>query len=67
MRSIERRYNRIVDKNPDLSSFICFVETVREQGFYKSSVRLWFDKLVDKQDYRRAEKEDILAWMFKLI
>ena len=67
MRSIERRYKRIVNKNPDLSSFICFVETVKGQGFYKSSVRSWFDKLVDKQDYRRAEKEDILEWMFKLI
>jgi len=67
MRSIERRYKRIVNKNPDLSSFICFVETVKGENFHRNSIRSWFNKLVDKQDYRRAEKEDILEWMFKLI
>ena len=61
MKSIERRFNNVAEKNPSWSSYICFAEAIREQGFSRQTIHRWFQKLVDKNDYAKSEKKEILA------
>lgn len=61
MKSLERRFNNIVKKNPLWSSYICFIEAVRGSGFSKQAVSRWFNKLVSKDDYAKADKRGILT------
>lgn len=49
--------------NPRLSSFTCFVKTISGRHLPLKEITSWFEKLVDKKDYRRAEKEELLTWM----
>lgn len=60
MKSLERRFNNIAEKNPYWSSHTCFAETVIYQRFSRSIIHRWFQKLVDKDDYARKEKRAVL-------
>ena len=51
MKSIERRFDELVKKNPYWSTYICFCEAIRNQKFSKKIISRWFYKLVDKDDY----------------
>ena len=66
MKSLERRFNNITEKNPRWSSYICFAEAVKERGFSEQTIHRWFQKLVDKNDYARSEKKEILAHLNSL-
>jgi len=66
MRSIERRFNKIQEKNPIWSSHTCFAEAIKEQGFSREMIHEWFNKLVDKDDYAKKEKKAVLAHLEKL-
>lgn len=64
MRNIERQFKRIIKNNPEVSSLLCFVRIIKGKNYHIDSVEMWFDKLVDKQDYRRGkEKEELLGWI----
>lgn len=60
MKSLERRYKNINTKNPYLSSYICFVESIRANNFSERIIRTWFNKLVGKDDYSAKEKRELL-------
>ncbi len=64
MKSIQRRFNDITNKNPHWSSYICFAEAIKEQGFGKESISIWFNKLVEKDDYDKKDKKDILTKLY---
>lgn len=66
MRSIQRRFLIEQDKNPLLSSLMNFSSAVRGQRFNKRSISDWFDKLVDKEDYDRKDKQDIIDFLESL-
>lgn len=66
MKSLERRFNNISKKNPNLSSYLCFVEAVRGQGFSKQTIHNWFSQLVDKEDYNKTEKRALLEHLTNL-
>lgn len=66
MKSLERRFNNISNKNPNLSSYLCFVEAVRGQGFSKQTIHNWFSQLVDKGDYNKTEKRALLEHLTNL-
>ncbi|HOX10364.1 MAG TPA: hypothetical protein P5323_00175 [Candidatus Moranbacteria bacterium] len=61
MKSLERRFKNITKKKPFWSSYVCFSEAVKGQGFNRQSIHRWFQRLVDKNDYTRKEKRAILA------
>lgn len=61
MKSLERRFKNIVDKNPFWSSLVCFTEAVKGQGFGRQTIHRWFQKLVEKEDYCLGDKKDVLA------
>lgn len=60
MRSIQRKFNKIVERNPLWSSYLCFAEAIRKRGFSSQTISRWFNKLVDKNDYDKKEKKGIV-------
>ena len=60
MKSIQRRFDDISSKNPHWSSYICFAEAIKRQKFNKESIQIWFNKLVDKNDYDKKDKKTLL-------
>ena len=66
MKSLERRFNNISFKNPNLSSLACFYHAVDSQDFNQQTVHRWFYKLVEKTDYQRSDLKAILAELDRL-
>lgn len=51
MRSIKASFLEVTDKNPDLSSFICFSKAIQGRKFTKRRISRSFNSLVKKDDY----------------
>ena len=66
MKSLQRQFNNITEKNPNWSSHTCFAEAIKGQGFSKQTIHRWFQKLVDPNDYAKSEKKEILAYLESL-
>jgi len=66
MRSIERKFNNIEERNPRWSSYLCFAETVKAHKFSRQMIHRWFQKLVEKSDYDRKDKKVILRHLENL-
>ena len=66
MKSLERRFNKISAKNPLWSSYVSFAEAVHYQNFTRQVIHRWFSKLVDKNDYVKCEKKEILSHLENL-
>jgi len=66
MRSIERRFKNIAEKNPLWSSYICFAEAIKGQKFTKPMISMWFSKLVEKDDYSKSDKNQLLKQLENL-
>ena len=55
----------IQDKNPGLSTYIIFAKTIRGREYSESYIAKWFNALVDKEDYDKADKDEILEYLYK--
>lgn len=66
MRSIKRRFNAEVKHRPFHSSYICFAEAVKRQGFSRRNIGIWFRKLVDKDDYQPSLENGLINHMCNL-
>jgi len=66
MKSLQRRFDNVTEKNPSLSSYTCFARTIKGQGFNRQTIHRWFQRLVDKEDYMRSEKRGVLAHLDNL-
>lgn len=66
MKSLERKFNNLAEKNPGLSSYICFAKAIKAQGFSKQTIHRWFLKLVDREDYDNKDKTIILEQLENL-
>jgi len=66
MRSIKRRFDNIVEKNPNWSSYLCFAETIKNRNFSKRIIRKHFNQLVEKDDYSMTEKREIINYLYQL-
>lgn len=60
MKSLERRFKNIAERNPYWSSYICFAEALRDGNFSRQTVHRWFYKLVSDDDYAKKEVKAIL-------
>lgn len=65
MKSIERRFNNLSQKNPGWSSYMCFACAVMGQHFDRDGLRRWFNKLVEKDDYM-PERKSTFDYLWKL-
>lgn len=64
MKSLEAKFKREEKKNPLWSSYTQFAEAIKNQTFTKRTVTHWFNELVDKEDYRKEDKQEILQDLF---
>jgi len=60
MKSLERRFNNISRLNPYWSSYICFTEAVKAQNFSYRTIASHFNSLVERDDYSKSEKRQLL-------
>lgn len=58
-------FNIIQDKNPGLSTLICFSKAVSKRGYDPIYITKWFKKLVDKEDYEHRDRDEVLKWLQK--
>jgi len=66
MKSIKRKFEKLSKQHPDWSTYTCFAEMVYTQFFNQKVISRWFNKLVDKDDYDKKDKNDILAFLGSL-
>jgi len=66
MRSVRRVFKRIKAENPYWSSLLCFAEAVRGRNFSRRTILRNFNSLVDKEDYARDEKKEIIEFLTEL-
>ena len=66
MKSLKRRFQKISDKNPMWSTYICFAETIKKQNFTRKSILYWFNKLVEKDDYDKKNKKELIDQLCEL-
>ena len=66
MRSLRRKFNNISEKKPYWSSYICFAEAVKNQGFNRRTINQWFNTLINKDDYDKNEKKELIRHLSKL-
>jgi hypothetical protein len=66
MRLLRRVFNKIRSENPYWSDYICFAEAVRGRNFSRKTIIRNFNSLVDKEDYIKSEKKEIIDFLVKL-
>lgn len=67
MKSIQRTFESIQERNPFWGSYVVFAETVKQTQPNYRILKNWFNKLVDKTDYSSSEKTQLLAHLKSLI
>jgi hypothetical protein len=58
-------FDVIQDKNPGLSTLICFSKAIAKRNYEPEYVTKWFKKLVDKEDYEHRDRDEVLVWLQK--
>jgi hypothetical protein len=66
MKSLERNFQKIAERNLPWSSYICFAAAVTKREFQRSVISRWFYKLVEKGDYERKDRKGLLAHLHDL-
>jgi hypothetical protein len=66
MKSLKRVFNKIRSENPYWSDYICFAEAVRGRNFSRKTIIRNFNSLVDKEDYVKSEKKEIIDFLVEL-
>jgi hypothetical protein len=66
MRSLQRRFSNIAMRNPYWSSYYCLAEAVKNQQFSRKIITKHFNNLVDKDDYDKVEKRNLINHLFSL-
>jgi hypothetical protein len=60
MKSIERRFKLVEEKNPFLGSYICFAQTIHGQNFSRPVISRWFNKIVEKGGYSKSDTRRLI-------
>lgn len=60
MKSLERRFKNIADRNPMKSSYICFAEAVKGQKFSRKTIMFWFKEMLNLVDYDKSDKRILI-------
>jgi hypothetical protein len=66
MKSLKRVFNKIRSENPYWSDYTCFAEAVRGRKFSKKTIIRNFNSLVDKENYEKNEKREIIEHLVEI-
>lgn len=61
--TIEAQFDKEM-QNDGVSTFTAFVRAVQGRGFDKNLIGRYFNKLVDKNDYCKADRDSLLEWLW---
>jgi len=51
--------------NPMWSDYTCFTEVIKDKKYLKRpTITKWFKKLVDPDDYAKADESEIMGFLF---
>jgi transposase-like protein len=59
-------FKRIEKQNPFLSSLVVFNLSIIEYRYPKDIINKFFDELVDRKDYARKDRDEILNHCYSL-
>lgn len=63
---LEQSFLTTKNNNPYWSSLICFNNAVIGKSYSKTEIGKTFNKVVEKGDYSRGDKDKIIEWLGKL-
>ncbi|HEY4503198.1 MAG TPA: hypothetical protein VJC14_02070 [Candidatus Paceibacterota bacterium] len=63
MRSIERSYKKIQTRNPNLGTYPCLAQAVRERRFSRKSLVKVFSKLMPENEYAKSETKELIDYL----
>ena len=66
MKYIRVRFEKETAKNPNTGSYFCFLKAVKGQSFSEKQIRVYFGKLVDKDDYSRSDRKSLIKQLTAL-
>jgi monoamine oxidase len=66
MKSITRNFKNIKEKHPEWGSYIVLAETVYGNNFSQDRLARAFKTLIDKGEYLKEEKKELLAYLYEL-
>ena len=58
---MEKQFNQLKKDNPEWSSMVCFIETIRGKHLTERKIRHWFNLLVSKDDFDKIDRENIIS------
>jgi hypothetical protein len=62
-----KEFQEISQFNPLWSSWVCFCEVIKgRKNLSKKTIKKYFKKLVDKDDYAPDEKKELLEYLYAL-
>lgn len=66
MKSIEYNFEKIRNKNPYLSDYICLTKVIESRDFKRRAISGALRNLVDKDDYSKDERNELLDNLVEL-
>lgn len=66
MTEIQERFEKIRDKNPNYSSYLCFAKAVIGQRLNDGAIKRSFRKLVSENDYAVEEKRETIKFLIEI-
>ena len=67
MNSIERRFKKIAEANPQWSAYVCLAEAVGGHRYNHKTIRRNFLNLVPEADYEKHIERDLVVELEKLL
>jgi hypothetical protein len=67
MNSIERRFRKIAEANPQWSAYVCLAEAVGGHSYNRKTMRRNFLNLVPKEDYEKDIERELVVELERLL
>jgi len=66
MRSLEARFRRCQKKHQEVGDFVNLGRAVKDQKFSEQTIRRFFNKLIEKDDYSSGDKQQLIKHLIGL-
>lgn len=66
MRSIQARFTKVQNKNPNLGSLLVLALAVKNQNFTQTSISRDFTKLVPSDEYVKTDRIDLIKFLTEI-
>jgi hypothetical protein len=66
MYNIKSRFEKIAANHPLYSTYTAFAEAIKNTSISERTVRLWFYRLVDSEDYQKSDGPAIVRHLVSI-